>query len=306
MFEKEFHFFMKAMYYSKIIDDIIIAVVLSSLVIWVGGYFLKVKNLYKTIATVIAVILSILIVPIPYKREIEQARQKKIAKYNERKAKYEAAKAVFDEQCKKAGEKIYRTVDNVDGIMLLKIRQRTIEDLNNPMFENAAIAGIESSKGTYIGSFLHNRAISKGRRGYLFVDVLKEDGSISRYLDYKGHDDIDEERDGVIKNPSDLARYAVTYENNVDPELRKYWVAGITIKIIDRQTDELLAEKTIFSFEPGLGSKAIGRMPWTDWRVEHCPELMRRDVDHNPTQLFAIQVLKPTRFFNSSFNGDQK
>ena len=60
MFEKEFHFFMKAMYYSKIIDDIIIAVVLSSLVIWVGGYFLKVKNLYKTIATIIACCISLL------------------------------------------------------------------------------------------------------------------------------------------------------------------------------------------------------------------------------------------------------
>ncbi|MBR3481836.1 MAG: hypothetical protein IKH45_02985, partial [Neisseriaceae bacterium] len=110
MFEKEFHFFMKAMYYSKIIDDIIIAVVLSCIVIWVGGHFLKVKNLYKTIATIIAVILSILIVPIPYKREIQQATEKKIAKYNEAQAKYEAAKAVFDEQCKKAGDKIYRTV----------------------------------------------------------------------------------------------------------------------------------------------------------------------------------------------------
>ena len=188
MFEKEFHFFMKAMYYSKIIDDIIIAVVLSCIVIWVGGHFLKVKNLYKTIATIIAVILSILIVPIPYKREIEQAKEEKIKQYNERKEKYEQAKAVFDEQCKKAGEKIYRTVDNVDGIMLLKVRDEEEHEIGksifalkaDPMWSHAAIADIESTKGTYIGSFLHNKAIRKRRKGYLFVDVLKEDGSISR------------------------------------------------------------------------------------------------------------------------------
>ena len=297
MFEKEFHFFMKAMYYSKIIDDIIIAVVLSSLVIWVGGYFLKVKNLYKTIATVIAVILSILIVPIPYKREIEQARQKKIAKYNERKAKYEAAKAVFDEQCKKAGEKIYRTVDNVDGIMLLKIRQRTIEDLNNPMFENAAISNgrEQSDKGIYIANFLHSY-VSRNKltgivvkKGYAFVDVLQEDGSISRYLDYTGHGDIDEERDGVEKNPLQPARYAVTYENNIDPELRKHWVAGTTIKIIDRQTDELLAEKTIFAFAYTMGYYTHGA--WFDSRMDFCPKMT--ELGNNPTSHFAVTVLKP-------------
>ncbi len=303
-FFKEFVILINILYWLPMFISIVVAVA----VVWILGKRFKVKRIYRIIVSVLLAYLVSLYWYIPVKK----AEEEKIAKYNERKAKYEVAKAVFDEQCKKAGEKIYRTVDNVDGVMLLKIRKENKENRSvfelwsDPMWEDAAIAGIESSKGTYIGSFLHNRAISKGRRGYLFVDVLKEDGSISRYLDYKGHDDIDEERDGVIKNPSDLARYAVTYENNVDPELRKYWVAGITIKIIDRQTDELLAEKTIFSFEPGLGSKAIGRMPWTDWRVEHCPELMRRDVDHNPTQLFAIQVLKPTRFFNSSFNGDQK
>ena len=35
--------------------------------------------------------------------------------------KYKEAEAVFNEQCKTAGEKIYRTVDNVEAIMLLKV-----------------------------------------------------------------------------------------------------------------------------------------------------------------------------------------
>ena len=292
MFEKEFHFFMKAMYYSKIIDDIIIAVVLSCIVIWVGGHFLKVKNLYKTIATIIAVILSILIVPIPYKREIQQATEKKIAKYNEAQAKYEAAKAVFDEQCKKAGDKIYRTVSNVDGVMLLKVRTSPALHLNDPMFEDAIVAAREAVNGTYIGSFLNKSAIKDSRSikiGYKFVDVLQEDNSISRYLEYKGHGSIDEERDNVIKNPANPARYVVTYENNVDPELRKHWVAGTTIKIIDCQTNELLAEKTIFAFARTMGTYSHGA--WSYSRMDTCPNT--EELGTQPTAHFTVTVLKP-------------
>ena len=37
-------------------------------------------------------------------------------------ARLARAEAMFQERCKTAGEKIYRTVDNVDGIFLLKLR----------------------------------------------------------------------------------------------------------------------------------------------------------------------------------------
>ena len=266
-------------------------------VAWLLGSHFKVKKIYKIIIALLAACAVSLFWIIP----AEKAEQQRIAKYNERKAKYEAAKAVFDEQCKKAGEKIYRTVDNVDGIMLLKVRGETDKSywslVIDPMWDEAAIANVESSKGLYIGTFLHKYVVRNSltktvvKKGYKFVDVLQADGSISRYLDYKGHYDIDEERDGVIKNPSDPARYAVTYENNVDPELRKHWVAGTTIKIIDRLPDELLAEKTIFTFEPGLGSRATARQPWEN--AVHCPEFLERSEDRNPTSRFVVTVLKP-------------
>lgn len=322
MFEKEFHFFMKAMYYSKIIDDIIIAVVLSCIVIWVGGHFLKVKNLYKIIATVIAVILSILIVPIPYKREIEQATEKKIEKYNKAQAQYQAAKAVFDEQCKKAGEKIYRTVDNVDGIMLLKVRYSEYKHANDPMWENAAMYK-ESTNGFYIHSFFEDKLIDNNGNiyisdnqktyvggklrknekytyfnGYQFVDVQKKDGRIIRYSGKLTSDEIYDKTEPTL-SPKIPARYAVTFENDVDPKLRKYWVAGTTIKIIDRQTNELLAEKTIFAFEPGQGSTVTERQPWAF--AQYCPE-MKTDTE---TRIFVDKVLQPFQL-TPSFNGDEK
>ena len=298
--------------------SLVVGTIYYGLMFILAGFFLLLALIFPKkakgffIAAGCIVVLFVIVIPLWARlslkiMEIEERPVKEAAE-----KRYNEAKAVFDEQCKKAGEKIYRTVDNVDGVMLLKVR-REKEDksifalMADPMWEEAALTNLESPKGSYIGSFLRNYAIRHDlsvKIGYSFVDVLKEDGSISRYLDYKGHDDIDEERDGVIKNPSDPARYAVTYEYNVDPELRKHWVAGITIKIIDRQTDELLAEKTIFSFEPGLGSTATARTPW--YNAVHCPEFKQRMENRNPTRAFTVQVLKPTQFFNSSFNGDQK
>jgi hypothetical protein len=42
-------------------------------------------------------------------------------------ARYEKAEAMFRERCKKAGEFIYRTAENVEGIFLLKLRP---DDIN--------------------------------------------------------------------------------------------------------------------------------------------------------------------------------
>ena len=52
----------------------------------------------------------------------------------EARTRYETAKAIFDERCKQAGEKIYRTTSGVEGITLLNIypRKPNIEGSYNP------------------------------------------------------------------------------------------------------------------------------------------------------------------------------
>lgn len=51
-----------------------------------------------------------------------------------------AGRALFDERCKTvAGEKIYRTVEDVEGIVLLKVRpQRSDADLSSRDWPGAA------------------------------------------------------------------------------------------------------------------------------------------------------------------------
>ncbi|MBP5788914.1 MAG: NADH-quinone oxidoreductase subunit J [Neisseriaceae bacterium] len=217
-------------------------------------------------------VLILFIFIIPLQARLSLKIQEKIEEpiKAERRAKYEQAKAVFDEQCKKAGEKIYRTVDNVDGIILLKIWKENDTDdywwkLDNPMWEYAAWDG--SGGRTYIGRFLLEYSYSKeiegiDKIGYKYVDVSNNEqffhyigGNTNQenWKEYKSNEEI-------ISKSS--ARYAVTFETDVNPELRKYWVAGVTFKIIDLQTNELLAEKTMFNFSQTLGKRMHGQS-WT-------------------------------------------
>ncbi|GAA4332762.1 hypothetical protein GCM10023165_07510 [Variovorax defluvii] len=129
---------------------------------------------------------------------------------DERKAKYEAAKALFDERCKTAGPKIYRTVENVEGVLLLSLRpDDKAVNRANPNWPDAGLPD-EAGGDAYIRSFLsrEHHQDKRNLRGYLsyapsdlpgyrYVDVLNEDGSINRYtLSDAGNPDIETEKKG--------------------------------------------------------------------------------------------------------------
>ena len=288
MFEKEFHFFLKAMYYMPMFFAIAVAVVL----IWALGEYFKIKKNYRVIVAVLVSFLVSLFWTIPIKKE----EKKTIAKYNEQKEKYEEARAVFDEQCKKAGEKIYRTVDNVDGIILLKVwgendnRSRHVRT-QDQMWEYAAYTG--SGGKFFVGIFLSKGDVYKNNKnskmfkdfiGYQYVDVPNEEQFTHYTGEFNGQYWIDDTNNEEIISKSS-ARYAVTFETDVNPELRKYWVAGVTFKIIDLQTNELLAEKTIFNFSQTLGKRMHG-LSWAADNIE-C------GIDRKTIHEFVFSVLKP-------------
>ena len=194
--------------------------------------------------------------------------------------KYKEAEAVFNEQCKTAGEKIYRTVDNVEGIMLLKVVPESTVSADaktrDPMWDNAALQENEGIR--FIGKFLG----LYGGSSYNYVDVLQPNQSdIIRYTGH--HSPLKQSL-----NPRHPARYAVTFENNVDPKLRRHWVAGATIRIIDRQTDEIIAEKTTYAFEKGLGGTGGARMPWA-----FAISCENKEIFPSKLPTFVTSVLKP-------------
>ena len=97
----------------------------------------------------------------------------------------------------------------------------------------------------------------------------------------------------VINKP---ARYAINYEVNMDPILRNHWIAGASIQIIDRERKEVIAEKTWFIFEKGLGGKGGGRIPWLFAIACDDPVSPRLLI----TQAFLISVEIPSVVYSIS------
>ncbi|MFV0678999.1 hypothetical protein [Ottowia sp.] len=216
--------------------------------------------------------------------------------------RYYAAKAVFDERCKTAGEKIYKTVDNVEGVLLLNVRPEI--DLSELYDQNWSGAGLPDEKGGdwYIRYFLYwERQDDPKRRGqinqrpkndhgyikirgYSFVDIRQPNGKIyrSRFID-ENYFDLSHET-----SPANPARYAVMYQPIIDPADRAQWVAGVTVTITDTQTNEIMAKKTWYSFEPGLGNRNQ-RTPW-GFAIT-CPRKVGSDAAQ--IRFFVDQVLKP-------------
>ena len=97
-------------------------------------------------------------------------------------------KALFEEKCRTvAGEKIYKTVPEVEGVLLMKVRpNRTDRELADPMWPGAAF-GREAEGNSYINSFLgyehspaaEGKPVWPQRRGYINTD--KRPGSLPGY-----------------------------------------------------------------------------------------------------------------------------
>ncbi|WP_257010997.1 hypothetical protein [Alysiella filiformis] len=221
--------------------------------------------------------------------------------------KYQTAEAVFKQQCEKAGEKIYRTVENVEGILLLNIvPESTHSDWSNPNWEYAALMK-EFPKEGYIHDFLRKKRIKISQpteqdltvhipfnanpadyvfqNGYQFIDVL-QDNKYYRYTVKQMPSRVDFNIE-EIKKP---VRYAVKFETHNHPEYRKHWVAGVHFSIIDTWDNTILAEKTIYSFDPKQGGPNYGRKPWEN--AVYCPY---EDYQNSLIQarFFVDKVLKP-------------
>jgi hypothetical protein len=248
----------------------------------------------KIIATLVVLAIAS-ILPIQGFQEYQQRKQSQAA-FQER---FDKAEALFDERCKTAGETIYRTVEDVEGIQLLNLRSGDrASNWANPNWPDAALPSDATGMG-YIEYFLswerRNGPSPRGyltvnpdkatARGYRFVDVKQADGTFLRYR-LKKPNDTDLVSEPIAGQP---ARYAVGSVSHVDPADRAQWVAGVTITVTDTQTSETMAQKIAYSFEPGLGNTGGERMPW-GFAVS-CPAW--RGWDGARTRFFVDQILKP-------------
>lgn len=237
-------------------------------------------------------------------------------------AKIKQAEALYKDRCEKvAGIKIYKTVPDVEGVLLMKIRlDRTDRELADPNWPGAAF-GTELRGNSYIESFLgyehssspdgapvtptHRGYINTDKRpdglpGYRWVEVPDpQDGQRYRYsARYDEPWQTDKNylkgyiRFNLDKTPSPSKtqpRYAVTFEEHVIPEERALWVASSTVKVLDLKINEVLGEMTRYAMSYIHAPRTS--MPWLNHSI--CP--LTKGGPSVSTRQFVDQILIPQR-----------
>lgn len=253
-----------------------------------------------------AILVAALFAYWPVSEIIEHRRQ--AAEYMTR---YNAAKARFDERCKGAGERIVRTVDSVEGVLLLKLRTSEDRgDSHDPMARSAAFMG-DSFGDFYIRTFLSYEHKSEEARklglrgqlsdafsdspGYAYIDYVDPTNNERyRYRLRQEHyaDQPKTNRTVIFRELADgpAPRYGVTFEDLVNPQDRQMWIAGSVVSIVDMESNQIIAQHTRYAFDPGLGSQSDFRQPWLF--ADYCPSLK---VIGPKTRFFVDRILKPKK-----------
>jgi len=232
------------------------------------------------------------------------------------------AMAMWQERCKTAGEKIYKTVENVEGIYLMKLRppSRNFGDqfkLDDPYTARDVSIEILLLNRDQNGSLDMNATFSKG---YTYVEAQDpNDGQRYRYtggiqavrkkditapnvqLNLKNNPNYDLNvyefvlEKSAVKAPA--PRYGVTYDDISTHEEREYWIAGSSLKVVDLQTSEVIAERIGYMVDWAQGSQAGGRSPWLLATSNACPAFPTAAGGHSFTGYqvrdFVEKVLKP-------------
>ena len=187
------------------------------------------------IATVVVLgsVLAWIFIPSADERRLN--REAEIRRQNRLKSR-----AVFEELCKTAGEKIYRTADNVEGVTLLKVWDRESIHKEDKLWKYAGLPE-QYGKDSYIEGFLKWRVkiITEGNEKYddvlfspedqnhpyilqgrySYVDVKQKNGT---FLRYTLGDNLNQNYRMISNFTKSPTRYAVTFDNPIVPEEREH------------------------------------------------------------------------------------
>lgn len=243
-----------------------------------------------------------------------------IAHQSEESDRSRVAIAMFAERCKKAGEFIHRRVEGVEGIFLLKVRPRNVNYGDQFVLDDPY--GHDLGGDGYIGSFLrgsHGGGMRGANsdvahllpKGYLYVEAIDpKDGIRYRYTGSLEEPWIADKRylEGYLRfvmrrTPSNsLPLYGITYDDISTREEREHWIAGSSLRIVNLQTKEILAERIGYAIDLAQGSSAGNRSPWL-WALENaCPPVLDKSIPRrapvaasaaNRAARFAESVLHP-------------
>lgn len=214
------------------------------------------------------------------------------------------AQALFAERCKTAGERIYRTVENVEGVFLMKIRPDKINFSEQYLLDDPY--GQQNWRGEgYVEEFLAGRADAywltdkTTKSAYRFVEVV--DRATQKVLTYTFISAGKEHQNKLhlvsLDKLERTARFAVDWQDESTRADRDSWIACGSVSVLDIDTKEILGKRTGCMLDVGVGATSGGRSPWAFARDTACPASRKTPdgraifdpVDRN----FVEKVLKP-------------
>jgi hypothetical protein len=230
-------------------------------------------------------------------------------------ARLAKAEAMFQERCRKSGVFIHRTAETVEGVFLLKLRPSVSYGHDQYLMDDPY--GSDLIGDGYIETFLRARN-EKGfldpmkPGGYRYVDVIDpKDGKRYRYTGRIDQPWLRDKRYGEwvrefaldrIPAPDPAPRYGGTYDDISTREERDYWIAGSSLRVIDLETREVMAERVGYMMDRGQGSDAGGRTPWLFAAAHACPRFGPEEVgvprsfyQARQTRNFVERILYPTQ-----------
>ena len=244
----------------------------------------------------------------------------------DQKTRLQIAEQMFQERCKKAGEFIYRTSEDVEGVFLMKLRPKGMNYGDQFVMDDPY--GRDSVGETYIKIFFSGFYKTPSnpppawapRLGYSYVEAVDpKDGKRYRYtgsIKTVGKKDASARNIQVElkRNPNyDLniyaflldrvpatgpaPRYGVTYDDISTHEEREYWIAGSSLKVIDLKNNEVMAERIGYMMDRRQGNTSGGRPPWLRAADNACPPFRKDTGGHtyqtDQTHDFVVKILKP-------------
>lgn len=229
------------------------------------------------------------------------------------------ARTLFAERCRKAGVRITRTVSGERGVFVMKMRPSSDYDNQYALVDQY---GDDFTGDGYVKSFikgfndesLQRQPYLKFPLGFDFVDAINpKDGLRYRYTaknEVIGQKDTTAEnvKRALTANPNynlniygfllrgtptqePAPRYGVTFDDISTKEDRDYWIAGSSLRVVDLQTNEVIAERIGYMQDPRLGARGKGRRPWLFAAANSCPSLIDTANQPGQTLRFVREVL---------------
>ncbi|MFK7732136.1 MAG: hypothetical protein AB8B48_11015 [Pseudomonadales bacterium] len=202
-----------------------------------------------------------------------------------------AAQEMLREYCaEQAGSVVYRTAKDVEGVFQMEYREdyslenASRDDVPDPWYQNSLNTLRSFGLGIFGGGyfFMEKRAsLSQNDSTISRVFLAVPEDRRAELLELPGWQAITKLKRKAVQVESIRSKYGWRSKNLTTSKMRKYWITGGSIEIVDLKNEEVMAELTSFY----LGKGGLTRAD--SWSLgERCKNAPRFTS-------FIREVLKP-------------